>query len=116
MQSALGGLRNQMESEMIARLITETNALMNLSLAAYEADDLAQVALCDLALFGHVRPATMDEVRSAGRANLATHYGVARDGTTQDVGAQARAERECLRTIEYSRNAASYGTDDHGAY
>lgn len=87
-----------------AQLIADTNALVNLSLEAYEAGDLVQVALCDLALFGHVRPATMDELRGTGRATLADHYGIARDGTTQDVTAQARAERECLRVIDAARD------------
>ena len=35
-------------------------------------------------------------------AGFADHYGIGRDGATQDVGAQARAERECLRVLDFN--------------
>jgi len=67
---------------------------------ADEAGDLLQAAICRLALRGYVPTRCMAELSGDQRNHLASHYGVGRSGQTSDIGAQARAERECLRVIE----------------
>jgi outer membrane murein-binding lipoprotein Lpp len=92
MQQAMCGLRNQEQQIM--------NAISQLRDEAEQADDYMQVALCELALRGCVSSDTMDELSGDDRNLLATHYGVSRDGTTQYICAQDKAEAECRSTIE----------------
>lgn len=83
-------------------MMTTTEQIRRLHLAAAEAGDLMQCALCQIALTSCVHKETLAALRGSERANLADHYGIGRDGATQDVGAQARAERECLRVLDFN--------------
>jgi hypothetical protein len=77
-----------------------TQPIQDLRTEALEAGDALQVALCDLAMFGHVLENAMSDTNADQRRHLADHYGVIRDGSTQDVTACARAARECTRVID----------------
>lgn len=74
-------------------------SILALRADAIEHGDTLQAALCELATWGLVLPNTMQAASATQRRKLADHYGVSRDGSTQDVTASARAERACLNAI-----------------
>lgn len=81
---------------------TQAALIRALAVEAAEAGDLLQVELCQLAIFQGVDTATTASLAAQSRRHLAEHYGVGRDGATQDVTAGARAEAACLRTLDFT--------------